>query len=92
MELNNASVTSPMPLKDIANKLRGDIQATADYLNAIKKTVSTFPVPATADMGEVMSNLTLSYRHLEDAKMRLGKVVQAIEGASVYDTPATTNK
>lgn len=36
--------------------------------------------------GEVVANLTLAYRHLEDASMRLGKVIQAIDGGvSVYD-------
>lgn len=36
--------------------------------------------------GEVIANLTLAYRHLEDASMRLGKCIQAIDGGiSVYD-------
>lgn len=36
--------------------------------------------------GEVGANLTLAYRHLEDASMRLGKAIQAIDGGiSVYD-------
>lgn len=38
------------------------------------------------DAGEVVANLTLSIRHLEDARMRLGKVLQAMEGGvSIYD-------
>ena len=28
---------------------------------------------------------------LEDAKMRMGKVIQAVDGVSIYDTPATKN-
>ena len=36
--------------------------------------------------GEMKANLTLCYRHLEDAAMRLGKVLQAKDGGkSVYD-------
>lgn len=36
--------------------------------------------------GEVIANFMLSYRHLEDASMRLGKAIQAIDGGvSVYD-------
>lgn len=36
--------------------------------------------------GEVMANIMLAYRHLEDASMRLGKVIQALDGGiSVYD-------
>jgi len=39
-----------------------------------------------ADGGEMKANLMLCYRHLEDAAMRLGKVMQAKDGGkSVYD-------
>lgn len=42
---------------------------------------------------EVIANVMLAYRHLEDASMRLGKAIQAIDGGiSVYDkdqVPAT---
>lgn len=35
---------------------------------------------------EARANLTLAYRHLEDARMRLGKAIQAIDGGvSCYD-------
>jgi hypothetical protein len=35
---------------------------------------------------EMHANITLSYRHLEDAAMRLGKSIQAYDqGKSVYD-------
>lgn len=35
---------------------------------------------------EVIANIMLAYRHLEDASMRLGKAIQAIDGGiSVYD-------
>lgn len=30
--------------------------------------------------GEMKANIMLTYRHLEDARMRLGKVVQAYDG------------
>lgn len=30
--------------------------------------------------GEMHANITLAYRHLEDARMRLGKVIQASDG------------
>ena len=36
-------------------------------------------------VGEMKANIMLAYRHLEDARMRLGKVVQAYDGGqSVY--------
>jgi hypothetical protein len=35
---------------------------------------------------EMKANIMLSYRHLEDARMRLGKVMQQIQGGvSKYD-------
>jgi len=41
-----------------------------------------------ADKWEVIANLTLSYRHLEDSIMRLWKVFQALDwGVSIYDKP-----
>ena len=36
---------------------------------------------------EARANITLAYRYLEDARMRLGKVIQAWEGKDILDTP-----
>lgn len=42
------------------------------------------------DDEEMMANIILSYRHLEDARMRLGKVIQAYEGGvSIFDKQST---
>lgn len=42
------------------------------------------------NLSEVTANLMLTYRHLEDASMRLGKVIQAHDGGvSVYDKETT---
>ncbi len=39
---------------------------------------------------EVIANVTIAYRHLEDASMRLGKALQALDGGvSVYDKSTT---
>ena len=36
---------------------------------------------------EMKANLMLAYRHLEDARMRMGKVLQAMNGGkSIYDS------
>jgi hypothetical protein len=41
------------------------------------------------DKPEVLANLTLSFRHIEDAIMRLGKTIQALDGGvSCYDETA----
>lgn len=35
---------------------------------------------------EALANVTLAFRHIEDAAMRLGKVLQALNGGeSIYD-------
>lgn len=37
---------------------------------------------------EMRANIMLAYRHLEDARMRIGKVLQQIQGGiSIYDPP-----
>lgn len=42
------------------------------------------------DSGEVIANLMLAYRHLEDASMRIGKAIQARNGGvSVYNRSTT---
>lgn len=39
---------------------------------------------------EAIANVMLAYRHLEDASMRLGKVIQTLDGGiSVYDKATT---
>ena len=46
-----------------------------------KRTKSMFD-----QVAEARANMGLAYRHLDDACMRLGKVIQAIDGGvSVYD-------
>jgi hypothetical protein len=63
------------------NEARAEIKATAAAVLALKGDIST---------GEAVANVMLAYRHLEDASMRLGKVIQAIDGGvSVYDKRTT---
>lgn len=70
------------------NNLRADIQMTAVSTKAMMKE------PALADdvhiskcdKGEARANLMIAFRHLEDARMRLGKAIQAADGGtSIYD-------
>jgi hypothetical protein len=67
---------------DAANALRQEIKATAAELWALRPQLLAEP--------EAIANATLAYRHLEDASMRLGKVIQALDGGvSVYDKATT---
>ncbi len=69
-------------LLDAMTSLRKTIEDQKVYVLHNKKYISELE---TGDKGEMMANITLAYRHLEDAKMRVGKVIQAYEGKSCYD-------
>lgn len=75
-------------LQGYCNHIRAEIQKIADDVLLSKKSLIPESIQDNEDRAEVMANLMLAYRHLEDAKMRMGKVIQAVEGVSVYDTPA----
>ena len=72
-----------MSIKDTCDGLRVEILHVGHLVrNMIYEEMDT----DQADYREVRANIMLSYRHLEDARMRLGKVIQALEGGtSVYD-------
>jgi hypothetical protein len=58
-------------------QLRREIKVTADDLRARLNGTTN---------GEAIANGMLAFRHLEDASMRLGKAIQALDnGISVYD-------
>lgn len=45
-----------------------------------------------ADIGEMIANIMLAYRHMEDARMRLGKVFEAYFGEGIGDGPVASQK
>jgi hypothetical protein len=65
--------------------LRRELKVLAEKVRALRDT---------APSNEAAANVMLAYRHLEDASMRLGKAIQALDGGvSVYDrtqVPAAT--
>lgn len=54
-----------------------------DVFDALKKP-SKGPLP---NENEMRANIQLAHRHLEDARMRLGKAIQAFEGRDIFDEP-----
>lgn len=61
-------------------ELRRQIKIIAEHVWALRRGNLT-GIPS-----EAIANVTLAYRHLEDASMRLGKAIQALDGGvSVYD-------
>ena len=58
----------------------------ADILVIEKRVRALVPQVGGRNPGEVKANLTLSFRHLEDARLRLGKAIQySGNGVSCYD-------
>lgn len=71
------------------NSIRADIKAVAGEVDRLR-TISSGVARTGGVSGEVPANVTLAYRHLEDASMRLGKALQALDGGvSVYDRATT---
>jgi hypothetical protein len=69
-----------MITKDECEELRRQIKIIAEHVGALRRGGFT-GIPS-----EAAANVTLAYRHLEDASMRLGKAIQALDGGtSVYD-------
>jgi len=78
---NDALRKAVQPLREAARVLAGDVKALKATDGAVQRCISD-----TEDRGEAIANVMLAYRHLEDARMRLGKVLQAADGGvSVYD-------
>jgi len=58
--------------------LRREIKKVADYVR--------ISLAGETAVSEAVANVTLAFRHLEDASMRLGKAIQALDGGvSIYD-------
>jgi hypothetical protein len=66
-------------IKLLAEEVRVDLREAAVHSARLEPS----EVP---NLAEVYANITLVYRHLEDAAMRLGKAIQARDGGvSIYD-------
>lgn len=64
-------------LKDACDRIRKEIEEMKPDVLSLK---------TGTQKGEVTANIMLAYRHLEDARMRLGKTIQADgDGVSIYD-------
>ena len=74
---------------EILVKFRATLKKLAEEVKQTKEHHQKCETDGVEDVGEVMANLTLTYRHLEDASMRVGKTIQARAGGkSIYDNTA----
>jgi hypothetical protein len=92
----------PTDFEQEALELRKEVKAVAKHVKVMVDRVRVGAHITTADeanarlqqssedRGEMIADLMLAYRHLEDASMRLGKAIQAHNGGtSVYDRDST---
>jgi hypothetical protein len=73
----------PQPLdldfKEACYQLRADILPLEARIKQIEQSLKFF-YNTGSDQEEMKANLVLAFRHLEDARMRLGKSVQSFDG------------
>lgn len=82
---------SALEFNEACENLRAEIEHEAQSLKSLCDVVKSDKedLAPERDKPEMIANLMLSYRHLEDAKMRLGKAIQAYEGGiSIFDKKA----
>jgi len=76
-------IFSISPFKEACFDLRGTIEIiklNVKILKADSQNGITGSLEHPIDLSEILANLQLAYRHLEDARMRLGKAIQAYDG------------
>lgn len=79
-ELTPGGIPLNIPFKDQCFIVRGNLLKISDQLMALKRVKAKAETNDRENAGEVMANIMLAYRHLEDARMRIWKVIQAFEG------------
>ena len=73
-------------LKETCDRLRAELLAIETQVRAIKTAPD---LGRSHDVGEAIAQSMLAVRHIEDARMRLGKVLQHWrDGVSAFDQPS----
>lgn len=71
---------------ELRNKIRDEGQDVKDLLKNEYFKSEGSPESFVGQHAEMKANIMLSYRHLEDARMRIGKVMQQMQGGtSIFD-------
>ena len=69
-------------IKDACFNLRKEILDLATRTNDLMNHSDLIGKANDEKHGEMRANIKLAYRHLEDSRMRIGKVVQACDGGT----------
>ncbi len=86
-EQGAGQVEREMTFTERCDEMRQAIGINADMVKRLKassvfKSEQSYP----GQHGEMIANIMLAYRHLEDARMRVGKILQAAgDGVSILD-------
>ena len=68
------------PFKAKMSALRESLKGMCGEVAEIKGALLPADPATFTDKGEVIANIMLAFRHLEDAAMRFGKAIQAADG------------
>ncbi len=82
----SGATLGPRSIRTICDDTRAQILRLTGGLELLRRAPPEY-MGGLCDPGhEMAANATLAYRHLEDARMRLGKVLQVLDGGtSCYD-------
>lgn len=79
-------MTSTINFDSHCSLIRTSIKNVGTEVLLLKDSISSTFGSKDTDFSEMFANVTLAYRHLEDAAMRVGKAIQAYEGGKgIYD-------
>lgn len=71
-------------LRTVAEDLRADIGNIGSKVQALKNSPMVQGIEEVENREEAVESVKLAYRHLEDAKMRLGKLLEAADGRNIF--------
>ena len=73
--------------KETCFQLRAEMERLKAMLHCLRNDLGSgvFEISIERDKGEMQENLMLAYRHLEDARMRMGKAIQAFDGKDILE-------
>ncbi len=80
MSLLPTTNQTPATVKERCDILRVNIKDICGTLAALRANVASSAVKEGENRSEVMANITIAFRALEDAAMRIGKAIQADQG------------
>ena len=79
--------TVVISLEDCASEFREDLKILEQKARKFSEALKESDAKEGSDKGEYIAQSILAMRHIEDARMRYGKVIQYLgEWVSMYDT------